>query len=265
MSVRVLIASGSAGHGHTMAALAVEAALRLHPARVDIHHVDTVEHMLRAYTHVYRRGYVKLVDKAPELWRRLYALTNRQVNPITHGLTRVAGRGFLQEVRRVRPDVVLCTHFLAPEILSPHLRAGKLDIPLHVVVTDHDAHRIWYWPEVDHYYVATELVRARFSMQYGVPMEAIDVTGIPVRPEFVRPPDPTAVRLQYGLDPERPVVVFLSGGFAAGPMARAIQRRVAGAPGRTGPGRVWTQTSGCVVACRVLPGRRARCFTRWAS
>lgn len=219
---RVLIASGTAGHGHTMAARATEAALRLHPAAFDVLHVDTVEQMMRAYTHVYRRGYVRLVDKAPELWRQLYALTNRKVNPITHALTRLCGRNFVETVRRFRPDVVLCTHFLAPEILSPHLRAGRLDVPIHAVVTDHDAHRIWYWPEVSRYYVATELVRARFAMQYGVNPNSIEVTGIPVRPEFAQTPDLAPIRLELGLDAARPVVLFLSGGFAAGPMTRAI-------------------------------------------
>ena len=219
---RVLIASGSAGHGHTMAARALEAALRLHPVAFELTHLDTVELMMRAYTHVYRRGYVRLVDQAPELWRALYALTNRNVNPITHALTRLSGRKFVQAVRRFRPDVVLCTHFLAPEILSSHIRKGKLDVQVHAVVTDHDAHRIWYWPEITRYYVASELVRARFSLQYGIPMDAIEVTGIPVRPEFTSPSDPASTRLRLGLDSARPTVVFLSGGFAAGQMARAI-------------------------------------------
>lgn len=221
-SPRVLVVSGSAGHGHTMAAAAVTDALRERHPHIVVEHVDAVAKMWSAYKHTYRWAYLRLVDRNPALWRHLYDSTDKRPTTIGHALTVLAGGPFLRFVQRWRPDVIVCTHFLAPELISRALRRGKLDCDVQAVVTDHDAHRIWYWPEISRYYVASELVQARLSLTYGVPDENISETGIPVRAPFARPCDPTRTRLAFGLDPNRPTVLFLSGGFAAGPMSRAI-------------------------------------------
>lgn len=128
----------------------------------------------------------------------------------------------MREVARWQPDLVLCTHFLAPELMARALRRGRLKAQLQVVITDHDAHRVWYYPEVRRYYVASELVRARLVLRFGTPERDVQVTGIPVRRAFRQPADVLGVCTRFGLDPDRPMVLFLSGGFAAGPMARAI-------------------------------------------
>ncbi len=219
---RVLVVSGSAGHGHTMAGKAVAAALKLRHPEIETTHVDCVALTNNVFKHVYRWGYIRLVDKHPLLWRHLYDITNEKTSRLAHAITVIAGRRFVRLVKQRKPDVVLCTHFLAPELLGRALRKGKIDTRLHAVITDHDTHRNWYYPEVDHYYVASDLVKTRMVLTYGVDEKRIDVTGIPVRPDFSTQPDLARVRVRYGLDPDRPTVLFLSGGFAAGPMGRSI-------------------------------------------
>jgi processive 1,2-diacylglycerol beta-glucosyltransferase len=219
---RVLVVSGSAGHGHVMAAEAVTAALRRRHPTLDVTHVDGVARMSRWYATTYRRGYVAMVDRAPGLWGLLYKATDRRTSTVGHALTVLGGRAFVRLVQAWKPHVVLCTHFLAPELLARAIRRGKLRTDLRVVVTDHDCHRVWWWPEVRRYYVASELVKARLVLRFGVPSGNVAVTGIPVRRGFGRRHDLTAVRARFGLDPGRPVVLFLSGGFAAGPMRRSI-------------------------------------------
>lgn len=219
---RVLVVSGSAGHGHTMAAEAVLQALQDRHPRIVAQHVDAVSHMWNSYKHVYRWSYVRIVDRHPALWRSLYNATNERTTALGHALTVLAGGPFLRMVKQWQPDTVLCTHFLAPELLSRALQRAQLSCDVQAVVTDHDAHRVWYYPEVSHYYVGSEIVKARLALTYGVDESRIHVTGIPVREQFARPSDPVPTRLAYGLDPNRPTVLFLSGGFAAGPMARSI-------------------------------------------
>lgn len=221
-SPRVLVVSGSAGHGHTMAGEAVAQALRTRHAGIVVQHVDAVAEMWNSYKHIYRWAYLRLVDRNPALWRALYNSTNERTTAIGHALTLMAGGPFVRMVKNWRPNTVVCTHFLAPELLAGALRRNKIQCELQAVVTDHDAHRVWYYPEVSRYYVASELVKARLALTYGVPEENLYVTGIPVRQEFARPVDPLHARLTYGLDPSRPTVLFVSGGFAAGPMGRAI-------------------------------------------
>src|SRR5207237_335528 len=138
---RVLVATGSAGHGHLRAARAVVSALRTrHPA---------IEH-----------------------------------GAVGHALTLLSSGGFVRAVRAWKPDLVVCTHFLAPEVLAHEARRGRLAAPVHVVVTDHDCHRLWWHPEVEAYHVASDLVKARLCYRFGVPPERVHVTGIPIDPDF---------------------------------------------------------------------------------
>lgn len=219
---RVLVLSGSAGHGHVMAGRAVTAALRSRHPLLEVAHVDTVARMWSPFKQIYRAGYERLVDKHPVLWRMVYEASNK-AHPALGGLiTRAAGSRFVRLVKRLDPDVIVCTHFLAPELLSRPIMKGRIRAPLHVVITDHDAHLSWNWPGVEHYYVASDLVKARVNLAFGCPEAKIDVTGIPIRPMFGEFIDAGAVRVRYGLDPGRPTVLFLSGGFAAGSMGKAI-------------------------------------------
>jgi processive 1,2-diacylglycerol beta-glucosyltransferase len=220
---RILVVTGSAGHGHVRAAQAVAAALRARHPRLDVAEMDALAEMPAGYRETYRRLYVRLVDRHPLVWRALYEATDRRTSALGHALTVLGGRRLVRRALAWRPDLVVCTHFLAPELLSRAVRRGRTAVPIHVVVTDHDAHRVWWYPEVSSYSVASDLVRARFVHRFGARADRVFVTGIPVAAAFSVRRDPSAVRSRLGLDPGRPVVLFLSAGFAAGDVPRAIQ------------------------------------------
>lgn len=219
---RVLVVSGSAGHGHGKAGEAVAAALeQRHPTLV-VEHWDALVHMPRWYASIYRSGYLRLVDRHPLLWRLLYEQTDRQVSAVGHALTLFAGKRLVRDVAAWRPDLVLCTHFLAPEVLTHAVARRRLATRVEIVVTDHDAHHAWWWPGIAHAHVASEVVAARFRMRWGMAADEVTVTGIPVRADFRRPRDLEGVRARYGLDPRRPTVLFFSGGFVPGPLLAAV-------------------------------------------
>lgn len=220
---RILVLSGSAGHGHVMAGEAVEAALRIHPAAVHVEHWDGVEKMSRIYGRVYKRGYIALVDRHPLVWRWLYESTDRRLSATTRAITRWAGRDLVQRIRAWRPDAIVCTHFLALEVLDGPARHGLVAAPIHAVVTDHDIHRTWVWPSIATWHVASDAVAARLALRYGIDRRRIDVSGIPIRPQFLEVGDETETRRRFGLAADRPVVLFLSGGFVAGDLPRAVQ------------------------------------------
>ena len=219
---RVLVVTGSAGHGHVKAAQAVAAALRDRHPQIDVAEMDALEKMPRWFARTYRAGYIRLVDKNPVLWRAFYESTDRADSAVGHALTMLGGRRMVRSALRWKPDVVVCTHFLAPELLAREVRLGRTKAELHVVITDFDCHRAWWRPEVARYYVASEVVKARLVYRFGVPTDRVHVTGIPIDAAFGVRRDVVATRARHGLDPQRPTVLFLSGGFAAGPMARAI-------------------------------------------
>lgn len=221
-AARVLVMGCSAGHGHVMAAQAITDQLRRRHPTLDVTQIDMLRMLARWYGKTYRTVYLTMADRAPLAWRALYDWTDKHPAKGGQILSRTAGRGLIRAVKRWQPHVVLATHFLAAEILSGAHKSGKLKASLQIVVTDHDIHRMWYWPGVDRYYVASDLVKARLCIRYGVPAERVFVTGIPVRRPFTEPQEHAEIRARYGLDPRRPIVLYMSGGFAPGPMRQAI-------------------------------------------
>lgn len=221
-SPRILIVSGSAGHGHVMAARALEEAVREREPNAEVLHLDALTKMSTLYARIYKWAYLQLVDKHPHLWRIVYESTDREISRLGHAITIWMGHELVRACKAWKPDVIACTHFLAPEVLDRALRKAGLETPVHCVVTDHDIHRNWYWPCISKYYVASPLVQGRLHLRYGVPLERTLVTGIPVRAQFRSPTPRDTICARHGLDPARPIVLFLSGGFAAGPFRQAI-------------------------------------------
>lgn len=219
---RVLVLTGSAGHGHVKAAKAVENALKVRHPALDVEMWDALEHLPRWYRETYRRSYLWMVDKAPHVWRRFYESTDLETPTLGHAATLFAGRRLVRRALRWRPDLVVCTHFLASEVLAHAVARRRFPAPVHVVITDHDCHRAWWQREVETYYVASDLVKARLAYRFGVPMDRIHVTGIPVGAAFSMRRDVVGVRARLGLDSSRPTVLFVSGGFTSGPVAHAI-------------------------------------------
>lgn len=219
---RVLVVTGTAGHGHVRAAKAVASALRTRHSALDVGEVDALAGMPRWFSSTYRAGYVWMVDRHPMVWRHFYETNEKAPTAIGHALTTFAGRSFLKTTLAWKPDLILCTHFLAPELFAWAQRTGRGSVPLHVVITDHDCHRVWWQPEVEAFYVSSDLVKARLSYRFGVPPGRIHVTGIPIDASFRDKRDPVAIRAKLGLDPQRPTVLLLTGGFTPGPMAASI-------------------------------------------
>ena len=77
------------------------------------------------------------MDKPWKFQKRRLALDRLNTGPLKSTL------------RRERPSVALCTHFLPAEILLYLRRKGDLDMPVGVVVTDLDAHALWLYKGVD--------------------------------------------------------------------------------------------------------------------
>ncbi len=220
----ILILHATAGAGHTRAAQAIAAALL--PTGRSHRVVDTLECTTALFRRMYVKAYIKLVQTAPELWGYFYEKSDVMAAPDSkRARARLAfdkfnARPFRQLLAETKPAVIICTHFLPLELLSDLKARGKLDIPVHAVITDVSPHAFWVYPHIEHYHVATPSA-ARELARKGFPAERISVTGIPVDPIFShRTPAPSA-RAKLGL-PEKPTVLLLSGGFGIGPMKQML-------------------------------------------
>ena len=214
---RVLIVSASIGSGHVAAGRALEGALTAVGA--DTHHVDLLDYTTLPFRRLYRQAYFDLVRSAPDLvdWfgkrldrrptedeTRLLRLRARFARLLSHHLPRQIGR--------VRPTLVVHTHFLGPEILSAQRR--PLETPQVQVITDFFAHALWLRSAIRRYYVGAEEMAVHLRAS-GVDAERIRVTGIPIDARFAALPTKTEARARLELDPERDVLLLMAGGMEA--------------------------------------------------
>jgi len=225
--MRILITTITAGAGHVQAAAALEEAWRqAHPKDV-VERIDLLTFFSPLHKKIYQDGYVKLIAHAPELWGMVF---NKMDNPsLVRRLARWkkavgsnSSRKFTKFVRQFAPDAVLCTHYLPVELLGGLRTTWPGTPPLTIsIVTDFEAHALWMEPNVDLYCVAAEETKARLVAR-GANADQVLATGIPISARFSASIDAAAVRKQYGLRDDLPILLVLGGGFGMGPVAQIL-------------------------------------------
>jgi processive 1,2-diacylglycerol beta-glucosyltransferase len=237
--MRILIATVTAGAGHVAAAAALEEAARAENSHDVVERVDLVKFFSPLHRKVVSEGYVKLVERAPELWGMVFKKTDdprlaRRLNRIKRLFPGNSRARFERYLKQFKPDVVLCTHYSPLEALA-HLKRksvrrssapGEKNAPLAVpfvvsVVTDFEAHALWMDNCVDLYCVAAEETKARLVAR-GAVAENIVATGIPISAKFSAKLDRESVRKRLGLRDDLPIILVLSGGFGMGPVAEIL-------------------------------------------
>jgi processive 1,2-diacylglycerol beta-glucosyltransferase len=222
----ILVLTASAGAGHVIAARALEATLRQRLPGADIEYLDVLDKSNRFFRRLYAGGYLALVNHTPPLMGVLYDWADRP-SPLSD---RWRGRfqdlnmgSAIAHVVKRRPRLVLNTHFLPAEMVARLRRSGQLACPQVTITTDFETHRMWIQPPTQRYYTATDDGKA-YLESFGVPGARILATGIPVRPGFEQPLDRAAIRAQYGLPADLPVVLLLCGGFGVGPTEERLRQ-----------------------------------------
>ena len=232
MSRKILILHASVGAGHTRAAQAVAAALKLESPDAIVVTVDALDLARPLFKRAYGDGYLKLIEKAPSLFGMLFEMTDKPPKGKSFGdgvrraVQRWGANQLAELVENGGWDAIVHTHFLAPELIATLRRRGRVAAPQLTVVTDYDAHRIWVHDPTERYCVASPVAAASLRA-HGVPASAIEVTGIPVMPAFSAPIDKDAVRNALGLSGAYPVVVQSSGGHGLGPIEETFRALLA--------------------------------------
>jgi processive 1,2-diacylglycerol beta-glucosyltransferase len=228
MSQRLLILSVSAGAGHVRAAQALEAAAKSSSPPLEAVHLDLLTLVPKEFRTMYAEQYIKLVDRLPQLWSYFYAKTDRPsrdslIGKLKRAAEKLNTRMLQAEIARLRPEAIVCTHFLPAELLSRRKAKGVDLPPIWVQVTDFDVHALWVHPHVDRYCVASDEVAFRLADR-GVPRARISVTGIPVMPQFSTPLERAACAAELGIAADRFTVALMAGGAGVGALDELAER-----------------------------------------
>ena len=225
---KLVILSVSAGAGHVRAAEAVKAAVAQLRPDIACEHIDVMDLVPKLFRKVYADSYIKVVERNPALWGFLYYSSDQQKPDSTLTRLRVAmdrlnTRDLVKRLEELKPDWVVCTHFLPAEILSRMIAKGTFTRPVWVVVTDFDVHSLWVHPHLTGYCAAAEEIVWRMRDR-GLSDTRLEVTGIPIMPAFSKPLDRTVCAAEYGLDPAKPTFLMMSGGCGVGAIDQLAER-----------------------------------------
>jgi processive 1,2-diacylglycerol beta-glucosyltransferase len=220
----LLILSASGGAGHLRAAEALHQAVRSSGLPIEAEHYDTLDFTSPIFKRIYSGSYLAMVNRTPELWGYLYGRAERKPYD-KKGLLKIFDHfnygGFLKAVKSLRPDALVCTHFLPFISISERIRQAGIRAPVFAVTTDFDVHQLWINPIVSRYYVHHD--ESAWQLRFkGVPEEKIFVKGIPIMREFARRLPKQSARRQLKLDEKRFTVLMLSGGFGVGKVEQSI-------------------------------------------
>jgi processive 1,2-diacylglycerol beta-glucosyltransferase len=210
------------GSGHKAAAMATAEAARARGLSVEI--LDLFELAPSIVARTYLTAHYGGQSVAPRLYGSAYFGANHRdgaFEPVRRGFDHIVFADLTTTVCAMRPRAVIATHHLPLVVLGRARLRGKLDAPLIGVVTDYTAHAVWAEKGVDAFCVACPLAQDELIL-HGVRPETIQMTGIPIRPEFS-----ALSPLEEPRTGEALRVLVTSGGFGIGPL-QAIVRSFAG-------------------------------------
>lgn len=191
-----------------------------------------------------RRWYPEVAERARFSFSIPYnnldsALLNTLINGISNRTKIPAGRLLLQGllgliysilatrlknyVTSYGPDLIVATQMYPNALLSRSIKKGAITQPVIGVLTDYGAHGVWVRDTTRLYCVSHDSVAEALQAQ-GVPASRIQVTGIPLMPQFEHPPTQSEARRHLGLD-ERPTILVTGGQCGIG-IIDAVKRMV---------------------------------------
>jgi processive 1,2-diacylglycerol beta-glucosyltransferase len=219
--IKVAILSVSAGAGHVRAAQALERVIADNYSDVEAVHLDVMDYVPKLFRKLYAESYVYVINRYPALWGYMYDKSDQVrkesslIKKIRVAIERLNTKKLLSKMIELKPDVIISTHFLPPELISRMIRKGASLPPSWVQVTDFDLHGLWVHDFMTGYFAASDEVAFRMRNR-GIPEDRITVTGIPIMPSFRKRYSRTECASEIGVDPEKFTILLMAGGLGVG-------------------------------------------------
>lgn len=227
--MRIAIFHASAGHGHQKVAEAIREGLLDSGMRdSEIILKDVLDDTPAWFKTIYTSLYFNSVKHTPRLWGASYDLADHPtlyqnvVRYLRRFLNYLVTQRFVDFVRQEKPEAVVCTHFLSPEVIGQLKQKGLLHSFLLTVITDFIPHTFWANPGTDHYWVMSDEGKENL-VRRGIAPEKITAGGIPVALRFRPTGQKKEIRKKEGLDPNRFTILMTGGSFGLGPYKEVLE------------------------------------------
>ena len=204
---RFLILTSDSGFGHRSSANSIAKALTLqHPSDVEVSIVNPIfEESVASFLKKAELSYDSNVKNHPAIYRFAYEISESPSikNLMEDTLTFALQKTLRQLLTEWPPNAIASTNQMFNAPVTSVLSDLDLHIPFFTIVTDlAEVHAMWFNEGPDHYYVASERVKAK-ALTLGMDPNKITISGIPVDPAFkLSEASPQEMRLKLGIDPD---------------------------------------------------------------
>lgn len=183
---KILILTAGFGEGHNAAARGIRDGLQEVAPAAETEIRDLFAETFGSLNGFTCRAYLELINRAPQVWSRLYAVIDRQrefrrcfrwLAPVRHRLAQI--------IARDRPDLIVSVYPAYPHLLDEILGIAKGQTPKRIIcITDSiSINAVWFRCSADFFLVANEQSAA--ALERGcIAREIVRVTGFPVNPSF---------------------------------------------------------------------------------
>jgi len=118
---------------------------------------------------------------------------------------------FARMVTDFNPDVLVCTHVFAAQLINEIKKRGLLTTTTIGIITDYTIHPYWEnVPYVDYVVTASELLHHR-CLRRGIESSRLLHFGIPIHPKFNQQLCRADAAAQLSIDPSRPTILMMGG------------------------------------------------------
>ena len=208
----VMILAAGAGNGHNRAGQALKKVFVADNRVRQAMFADCLNYTNDAFKEMYSHYFIEAVKKAPTLWSWAFDKTDvpwRDVN-FREWFERINARQLIKKIKKFKPSICVCTHFMPAIIISKLLMKDKLDTHLSVVVTDYYVHATWMTDLFCRYFVPHEEGRVQL-LASGFPDERVVVSGIPIDPVFAEDKDRGVLLEKFDLQDDLPIILLSAG------------------------------------------------------
>lgn len=225
--MRVLLLSITAGAGHNSTGKAIIDCLNEDGIKAEM--LDAFEYITPVLSETVAKGYLISTQFSPKVYGKLYRLAEKKERKdgkfsVKRLISSLLNIKLVNYVNEFAPDVIICTHIFAAQLVS-HLKTQKKlsnDVKTIGIVTDFTIHPFWEETNLDYYVLANELLINQLAKK-GIPKEKALPIGIPVAGKFAEKINKTEARnaLKIG---NKFTVFVMSGSMGYGRVEKIIKQ-----------------------------------------
>lgn len=222
-SCRILFISAPVGAGHIKAAQAIRVALCKQDDEIDTKMANVFDFFNPYLGQMILKIYLQILKIFPQLYGMAYSWGNESSFAL-RGRKIISGylaKKMEKYIQDYSPTMIVCTHATPAGLVAHLIKKNKLTIPVVAVVTDFVVHRLWIYPEIQHYIVANHKMRD-FLIQHGIKASGVEVVGIPVDEKFSLEMDRESILEKLEFSSMVKTIVIMGGGTGLLPMDEIV-------------------------------------------